>query len=84
MRGKMYSPIFVSNKECHVTNWMPETNKKPSNLNTNSWFDAKCYDNPNTIYKNKSLTLDDFAYYCDEARYYNEILPSCGIDMGIY
>ena len=45
-RGRVYSPIYVPNKEFQLTDWVPPINGKFVKLKTDSWFDMKRYDNP--------------------------------------
>ena len=42
------SPIFVSNKKCGITNWVPFTNQNYENIESNSWFDIKHCSNPDS------------------------------------
>ena len=38
---------YVPNKKVHVSDWLPPVNKIYSEIESNSWFDIKYYENPN-------------------------------------
>ena len=56
--SKKYSPIFVSNDQCNITNWLPESNNKMTNMKTDSWYDAKYYENPIQNNNDRSCGID--------------------------
>jgi transposase len=39
-------PIYVSNKKCGLTNWLPPIQRNTIDIETNSWFDIKYTENP--------------------------------------
>lgn len=45
-KKKKYNSIFVSNKDCGITDWLPKTNAVYENIESNSWFDIKHFKNP--------------------------------------
>lgn len=42
----MQKNIYIDNKKCNLTNWMPSKNDKELEINSNSWFDIRQQTNP--------------------------------------
>ena len=53
MRKKKRKSIYVPNKQLNLTNWIPHHDKEYYEIETDSWFDFKCFDNPKPYRLNK-------------------------------
>ena len=50
---KTHSDIYVSNKECGITDWLPPAKKEFYYTNSNSWFDIKYYERKDLLHVTK-------------------------------
>ena len=55
---KTHSEIYVSNKACGVTEWLPPVEKKCVAINTNSWFDIQYHE------RNDPLPIEKYKLTC--------------------